>query len=554
MSNQVSKTQNRPARIAVVAFAASLLCTAPACKRGADKLAGAPGSYDGFVVSKASGLSSQVFVSGTVARPSTMALTLAVKSDDGATSYSFSVAVVSEKEIKVTEPTVFPTAVTLNEESDDCFHTAAGAPSTVRVCYDGNEIAIDDTSGPNETLFILDKHDKSDSPVQETPAAYTVQQLLERGKTLSFASEEQFETAEAARLASENAHLQLLPHFSYNDIMSLVSFSWTTLLHLVGDVAPFLLPQNWSAAAAAKNTASADYYAYLTMKGDSGEIAEGLAYAVLRDSETLTLLGGYNSQYEYFRDTILAEEKMGVVLPHSSDGLTQVVNSLNETEILLRQTIATETHELAQAVGFVNPDAVSSVTAPDVVAVETPRTVVVGDAQKIAIDRSPELKGIDAQVAAAKDNALTQDLFWTDPSGGGQGLGAGVPVFLKAGYVKVAEIVTQRQQLQATVLQKVEDAIIAMSTAAQTYQIAKSNFGTQTDNVNGLEAMLKMGISVSPTQIQQALQNEVSSTTQLLSSKYEYAVAQGTLNRLLFEGDYLDILSMITSGQPLPKP
>ena len=138
----------------------------------------------------------------------------------------------------------------------------------------------------------------------ETPRAYSVQEVLQLGKNESFTSQIQFEASVKSHLDSATAYADLLPRFSLGDVMTLATatITPTVIIGLIGDLAPFLIPSNWMKAQGAHWQSNADYYAWLLMRANSGTIAEGMAYAYLRDKTELESIKTYEQPITQIRD------------------------------------------------------------------------------------------------------------------------------------------------------------------------------------------------------------------------------------------------------------
>jgi hypothetical protein len=520
----------------------------------------APGVYDGFIIRKEAPHADQEMVTGKITLDSPQDLTVKVTAGNGKTLSEFMVHAESLKKIHLTAQGLFAGSPALLKDSKNCFSTPATSSGVtqLRLCYDGAELSIDHVVDANhEYIYVLDRHNDADHPALETPRTYSVPELLQLGKNKSFTSQIQFQNSRMSHLNAQTAHMNLLPHFSYATISSAVigaiTGNWAMLLNTVGDLAPFLVPSNWINAKAATFQSNADYYAWLLMKADSGNIAEGLAYVVLRDKAAYAALAKYEAPLSEMRDIVHEKEVLGLVPQGSADSLSNMLSSLQTLQIRLKKVIAEEKRALSFSVGLINPEAVDDVTDVTDLSLETPVSLDTASIQNLVIDRSMELRQLDSLVHVAKENALNRWFSWVTPSTSAS-IGFGLPSSIQAGKIPVMELMIQRQQLQATLIQKVENSADEYNASLRTYALAKENSKILEDRVDLLRQGMINGLAVSVTDIQVALGDKMKGETDLIDAQYTYYAAVGKFNRMLLAGPYLDILTRVGENHDAPRP
>jgi hypothetical protein len=534
--------------IGLLVLVAAASMGASSCGSAGNLISKAPGLYDGLVIRRMPKRSQLVSATARLTTTSDSDLEMHIASSkDPSVFWDFKLHANSGSEATLTCPNLFLGTGTLRKEkdSDYCFSTARGQDgSQLRLCYDGNELSISYVmNSDREYIFALDRHVADAHPKLETPRIYEVSELLELGKNKSFTSELQFQTSVQSRLNSTAAHLNLLPHISLGSVLGVLSFQLNSLPGLIGDLAPFLIPSNWFNANAARWQSNADYYAWLLMKANSGNIAEGLAYLVLRDKAIVQMLATYEPPLDEMREIVHRKEILGLLPRGSTKAFIAILTNLQETEIGLKKLVAAENRDLALAVGLVNPDGVAGVIEDTDLSPDKPVVLDLEEIQNLVIDRSIELRQIDAMINVAHSNVNNRAYSWVSPSGN---LSFGLPATVGAAMATVKQLTIQRQQLQATLLQKVENAFDEVNVALHTYALAKQNAVTLKDRFEQYHTGMVTGLAVSVTDLQVALQDEMKGDTDLVTAKYQYYIAMGKLNRMLMSGQYVDIITRVS--------
>lgn len=554
-----------------------------------DLMTKAPGTYAGIVIKKTPSHSQHLLITGTVSASSAKDLTMRVNSsEDPKVAWDFKLHIESAKKVTLTTTSdLFAGEQELKKDKNlkFCYTSLrpANSPKT-RLCYDGTEISISYTrESGNEFIFALDRHVISAQPVMETPKSYSVSEILQMAKNRSFTSRIQFQKSVQSSLNSSTARANLLPKVSLGTVMGLVTFQWNALVNLIGDLVPFLIPSNWVNAQTAKWQSNADYNAWLLMKANSANIAEGLAYITLRDRAALKSLRTYEGPLKEMRAIVHEKEVLGLLARGSTNTLKAILSSLKETETQLIQTIAEENRSLSQAVGFINPDAISDITEDDDDAqtlshaaefsnpasnpdgileirksdedssMENPSTLTIArywsqDPEKIrflTLIRSLEIRQVDSLINVARSNLRGREFSWLNPSGS---LGFSLPSTIYAGRAAVTEVELERMQIQNGLLQKVANAADKVTSVFRNYSIAKENAATLKDRFDQLHQGMMSGLAVSLSDIQLAIQDQMKGDLDLINAKYTYFIAAGNLNRILMVGPYLDIITRASAN------
>jgi hypothetical protein len=130
----------------------------------------------------------------------------------------------------------------------------------------------------------------AEMPQLETPARFSVSDLIERSRTHNFESLVEFQKVLEAKAQALLVYTNLFPHITVGDGMVFLGLSYLFALRSVGDLAPFLLPSRWYRAAEGRDQLRAEKQAWIIMDLDGMNITESLAHSARRDSEVLKKL------------------------------------------------------------------------------------------------------------------------------------------------------------------------------------------------------------------------------------------------------------------------
>jgi len=218
---------------------------------------------------------------------------------------------------------------------------------------------------------------------------------------------------------------------------------------------------------------------------------------------------------------------------------------LNGTDLsiqLLSQALAEEYTSLAAATGFVNPHAITRITAGALPSPAAPDPVDEGQLSQIAVLRSLELRQMDALIDQARSSRTQRIFGWMDPTGDSAGaLGFGLLDYVKVGNSQLEELQIRREKLRALQLQKAANAITETQGASGAYQVASNEVDLQARQLALLQGNMRLGITISVTDLVNALQSKMKSRLDVGNAEYAYYNAVSKLNRLALSGPYSSI-------------
>jgi hypothetical protein len=522
------------------------------CK--ASDFMGTVGQYNGILTEKSGATTVQSSATASITSPAYLSLDVKVNvpqsSDTPARSWDFAVVASRNGSVSITDK-ADNNSIPLKPAADGCYmntSASAAADATTRLCYQSNQVTLDVTPVGSATSlsFLMNRVSTTNSPPLEAPADYTLSQLSKRAVNQSFTSEIEFESVVQAHLSAQAAHLALLPNFSFGTITSLAGLTASfgtdmlSLVRLIGNLAPFLIPSNWFLAKEATFQSDAEKYGYLLMKADSGNIATGLAYDIARDSLSINTMQIERAKIADVREDVADRESLGFAPAGSTDAIDSVLNSCDKVIIALQQTLAQEYVSLAQASGFVNPRAVRSVSIDNNLSIDNPVTFDEATAEQQALQQASELTQMDYLIAAAKVSKTEKYFDWLNPSGGS---GSASISFAMGSYIAIAasqvrQLEDKRQQLQSTILATVVNNNTALANAIANYKLSLKNIVVQDDLVNSLINNMQLGVQVSVTDLMTAYAGQMQAQLDKNNAQFEYLVSLDNMQRSLYAGPY----------------
>jgi hypothetical protein len=516
---------------------------------GADLLKTAPGAYDGTIVYKRQGSVEQSLFSARITAPSSSELEFQGKDSETESGVAIFVERSGAADIALTIPAssaiLANSTVILKQESGVCYSSAAGTVPSAGVCFNGSDLTVDVSAGVGgSSLHIsVSRADPANRPVFESPRAYSITELIQRAMDHNFDSAIEFQSVVQAKLKTETDYLNLLPHLNTNDVLNIASLNILNELKTVGDIAPFLFPTRWIQAAQVKDRTEAEFDAWILTKADAANITEGLAYGILRDEEILAAILKNRKSIASIRDEITERERIGLMQAGSSDDVAAVVNSIDRGYSSILNTISDEKMALAQAAGFFNYAAVSDITGSgDDTSLEGAQGYDAQATQTLTntvLDRSYELRQLDALTAASKLGLSDRFFEWLDPAGDRDGgLGFNLATYVPINKAQTAQLTAERDKVESNLMETAAKEVGNVNQFLDAYRLAKDDLDIQNRRVQRHLSNLKSGINFSMSDLTSALQGNLDAEIQMVETQYGYLIGQGELNRLLLAGPY----------------
>jgi hypothetical protein len=286
---------------------------------------------------------------------------------------------------------------------------------------------------------------------------------------------------------------------------------------------------------------------WLIARADSAYLTVNVGLAYLRDRRVMAVLRGWSDRAATLRDQIRSRENLGQFLPGSADEIDAVIQDMNQNALSLDLVLRSERSALAQAAGFLNPDAITDLTEGDSQArPESAPSVADGGSdaeyERQALESSLELRQLDALVDASHSDAQARAWNWMDPSGDYRGgLGLGIVDFVAIGGSQEEEMRVQRERITADALRHARSASQALENSDQAITLATSALALHTRRVNRMQSNLQLGLSFELSELTLALRDVVQAQVTLETSRCARAQAVAWINRILLAGPFAAI-------------
>lgn len=420
----------------------------------------------------------------------------------------------------------------LNLDESACFKNGAAS----KICLGDEEIDIDLEWG-TATRYSLTLRKNFELPQLETPKAYASSALIQQALARGFDTLQDYEKLKLAQATAKNAEMNLLPHISAFSATTFIQFQPLSLLRLAGELTPFLFPSRWFRKDVSAELAEAQAAAFRISQLDRAFAVENLIAQSLRDSQLSKLFDDRLSSLRLLRKDIAARENVGLLARGATDTIDGLIGAIEQSAIGTKQSARDSLSALSIAAGFYNPRAVEtlqddrSIPTDDLVAVLS--NVSVSELRETTLLRALELKQLNSLVAAARSEKTARIWNWLDPSPEGNGtIGFALPSYLEIGDTKVSQVLLQRDQMKAILLQKVEGFSSGVTTALKGLEIARAQSEIQARRTRRLSQQLYLGLNVSLLELATALQDQMRADIARVSIEATLRAYEAQLRRL----------------------
>jgi hypothetical protein len=422
-------------------------------------------------------------------------------------------------------------------DTNTCFSS-----DTAKLCYSSTGFSLEqfnaDTRAETYALFGQASFGIA-PPVFETPRALTLSDAMKIALQRNFSSRIEYEHAIQARLSAKSAYLQLLPHLSVGSALS-VAGGGVGVFSALGDLVPFLFPSRWFQAKEASEQSQVEQDTLALMRADLMPQVEGLAYTQLQDAASLVLyqqlIVDVNTVYKQVSDL----EAKGQMPAGSADHLLSSLQSLQMDEQGLEILVRKDRTSIAQALGFMNPDAVLEVDLPsELTPVEAAQSLVFGALTDAVVERSLELKQISDLTKLAKLQKKEIPFDWLDPSyDSSRDLGFALGTEVEISQSKINQLGLVSEQMQQALAATLDGAVEDYNLALVQFPEAATHFALQKKRWNTVISQVYPGTALNTLDIQSVLGDYLAAGINIESIRASFRVARARIDRLLLQNYY----------------
>ena len=525
---------------------AALVLVQTGCKKN-NLLFEATGHFQGNSLSRKATQVKQAQVTAEITLVSKNELHLSTAAlDNPADTSQFIFRIESKKKAQFFFPGGDSAGISLKPSVKNCL-TTENIPDhlSATICFNGIDLTIELDWGQSTNkayTLSVSRVGITDLPKFEKPQTYTVAQLIDRAMKQSFDTAVQFERVVQAKLKTQTAYLNLIPHLSTNAVLNIASMNLIGYLKAAGDVVPFLFPTRWLETKEAKFQSEAEFDAMILSKADAANIVEGLAYGVSRDAAVVSLIEKNQKYISEIKEQIRQREQTGLMQAGASDDVASILNSIAQGSSALQNNLKLEKIALAEGAGFYNYAAIDDIVPVEgqsIAQIKPYDNDTINKISKIALDRSYERRQMGALLNVARLKKKERYFQWLDPSGDRDGgLGFNLIPYIKIGTSQIQELIDKEHKLEAGIIDKVAAAALAANQALEAYGLAQAGNEIQTRRITRHLGNMESGVNFSMSDLTNALQERLKTQIELTHAQYAYYTAQSNLNRALLSGPY----------------
>jgi len=378
-------------------------------------------------------------------------------------------------------------------------------------------------------------------PQFETPQVYSMEDLVQKGMLQSLDSRIQAERIFQSRVRAKQAYLSLLPSLNLWSGMRLANLNeFNGIIMLAGTLTPFLFPNRWIRAAESVHLSRADQYGAIVLRANAGVMLETLSLSHLRNQSYLSKLTEQLMLIRPIRDEMVNREKLGLVEEGASEELSLLVLELENSVDSLAQSLPIERALISQALGFMNPMAISQVEElrSPVAPIDWTEDQVTR-LREVVLGKAFEVRQLDALIRAARLEKIAQYFVWMDPSGEGTAqLGFNLPYSFKVSESRIRELELVRERIQTQLLYQLEESIRRGKIEGSLVERLQSAIKLHEGRFDRLNAKIKLGMNVPLEELVRTIQGWVRAEMDLVRADFQSRAYISMLERYQYTGIY----------------
>lgn len=358
-----------------------------------------------------------------------------------------------------------------------------------------------------------------------------------------------------AREGIQVARMNLLPRLNLWRVADVAVESAmgnpSSVIGLVQDIAPFLVPANWFRINAAKELYLAEKEGYRALWANELMTAKALYVHLLLDRSLLDHLKQSEQELLDLLVLVGSREMMGGAPQGSSREIEIRLLGLREDIRAVEVMLDEEESLLAYMMGL--PAEAQIKLAP----IEFPEfdgfdSLDYADFEFRAVDSAPEIRQFNHFIAAS--GTLRKEVMFSFLGTGSvsrgvaggifdgipiqDGLGFGAPASLRIIGAEQALLGVQRDGIQETVKRHLKLLVNTYNLDLENYSGLKRRVELTTAAQAQLFERLELGQEVAMIDLIEASRNHIQADTALFAVKYRFVTNEDKLSRLIFHGDY----------------
>ncbi|MEK6579588.1 MAG: hypothetical protein AABZ55_10215 [Bdellovibrionota bacterium] len=355
-----------------------------------------------------------------------------------------------------------------------------------------------------------------------------------------------YQAKEAIAVARGN----LLPKLNLWRLLT-IPFDPSSVLGLVEDIAPFLVPANWFRLEEAKILFLAQKEGYRALWSNELLTAKSLYVHALMDQIILNQIQEDQNQLTNILIIVKSRETFGGMPQGTSRDIEVRLLALKEDQRSMEVLLGEETNLLSYMMGLpaTTDLIITPVELPDYSSLDP---LNYADFEFRAIDSSPEIRQFEHLIAASDyvtkevtyaflgassmSRGVAGGIFDSLPSQQGLGFGTGASIRISQGQKEILKI--QKKGVEETVKRSLKLLVNNYNLDLESYR----NLGRRAKLTNAamlqLYERLKLGENIEPLSLIEASRNQIQGKAAFLAVQIRFLMSEDKLARLIFYGDY----------------
>lgn len=352
-----------------------------------------------------------------------------------------------------------------------------------------------------------------------------------------------------AKTNIEKARADLLPRLTIWGIAKVVTDPMT-FIDQITDIAPFLVPANWSRLEQNKILAKAENEGYRALWGNEVHVTKSLYAKVLLDQALLQHISVSITELETLHRIVKTHELFGGAKPGTSRDIEIRVLGLKEDEQNMKLLISQEVDELSYALGL-KADVRMSLAPIHLPEMENLHTISYKDYEARAVSVSPERKQYSHLISTIDyiKEEISYSFFGTSPISRGVAGGVfdAIPatsgVFGQGESIKIADAQAEILKLQQTgVVETLKRQLRGLSNQYNSdllnYGLYQRRMTLAEESSTALARRTQLGEKIDAVEYSENVKNKIQAKAAILTLHYRMFTNQDRLQRMTFTGDY----------------
>jgi len=375
-------------------------------------------------------------------------------------------------------------------------------------------------------------------------------EVVKRVSTNNFKVYENALKVYQAKTNIEKARADLLPRLNIWSIAKAI-VDPTSILDIVSDIAPFLVPANWFRLEEIKLLYLAEKEGYRALWGNEVHIAKSLYMHLVFDEKLLVHIQNSIVELEKIHRIVETRENFGGAKPGTARDIEIKLLGLHEDEQNLLLLIKLELDELSYALGY--PSDTNLVLEPVAMPVfESLKPIQSKEYEFRVLSMSPERRQFDHFLSALSQvkkeieysflggstmsRGVAGGIFDNLPSGNGLGFGNGAALKIVDAQKEIMK--TQKLGVEETLKRQLRAVANQFNSDILNYSNFKRRVELSRESKNAIIRRVQLGENIDVLELSESSRNQIQAETALFAVQFRTLSSQDRFNRLIFSEDY----------------